>query len=47
MTTERKILIALGELMQGGDTHITQYKIAKLAGVNTGLVYRFFKNIKL
>ena len=46
MNTGQKILIALCELMEGGDRHITRYKIAQLAGVNTGSVYTFFKNLK-
>lgn len=47
MRIEIKILAAIGELMQGGDTHITRYKIAKVAGVDTSAVYKFFKNIKI
>lgn len=47
MTKEKKILKALGELMQGGDTHITRYKIAKVSGLDQSAVYKFFKNIKI
>lgn len=46
-SVDEKILIALSELMRLGDTHITRYKIAKVAGIENSLVYKFFKNIKL
>lgn len=47
MTFQEKLLNALSELMKGGDTHITQYKLAKVAEVDVSAVYKFFKNFKL
>lgn len=47
MTVETKILNAIGQLLRDGDTHITRYKIAKVADIENSLVYKFFKNIKI
>lgn len=46
MKVSQKIMIALIDLMEGGETYITRYKIAKVAGVSTPQVYRFFSEFK-
>lgn len=46
-SVDEKILIAISQLFKDGDTHITRYKIAKVADVDSSAVYKFFKNIKI
>ncbi|MCK9373470.1 MAG: hypothetical protein M0P91_09740 [Sulfuricurvum sp.] len=43
-TQTDKLLITLLDLLEGGETHITRYRLANESGVDRSQVYRIIKN---